>query len=491
MTVATPGAPTLTTATPGTAHVHLAWIAPSSNGGAAITDYEVCFATTSAAVTACSTHETAGTATALTVTGLTNGTTYFFAVKAENAKGFGPLSNTKTATPALPPAVPVATAVFGATADATAQAVFARAFPATRDECPASRAAVVATTKTYQDALSSQYLAQALTTGTLLTPTTTLSPVTASALKQEGIKTVYIVGGPKAVTTTVAKEIADLPAYGCGGTSPTGKVVVQRIFGETQYGTAEAIAEHVGISAAATKAFPGAFSTQNATGGTGKYNDTAGKGSKAPAGAEPTAILASGQEFQDAQAASVISYRTKLPLLLTPASTLSMTAVAAIRKLGIKQVILMGGPLAVRNSVETALVAKTGVSVLRVAGVDYTDTAGELARFETAGTTAGLGWTPGHKILVTRGNGFTDGIVGAVLDNPHNTVTGPPGTARPLLLTENPTTVGTYLTTFLEVTGHTGIAKTRAKTITSFTVLGGPLAVSTTEISAMETALSH
>jgi parallel beta-helix repeat protein len=385
------------------------------------------------------------------------------------------------------------TTVYGATADTTAAAEFARVFPYTRGSCPSTRGAVVATTKVYQDALSSQFLAQDLTTGTLLTPATSLSPVTATALKYEGITTVYLVGGPLAVTTTVVKAIEALTAYECGGTTrgaTTGKIAVDRITGATQYATAAAVAEHVGT--AASKSFTGAYATTNTTGGTGKYNDTAGKGSAAPTVAsEPTAILASGEEFQDAQAASVISYHTKLPLLLTPGTKLSTTAVTAIKKLGVEQVILMGGPLAVTNTVEAALVTKTGVSVLRVAGKDYTDTARELAKFELAGSTNGLGWTPGHRITVARGNGFTDGLAGAVLENTLNTSTGAAGTARPLLLTENPTTIGTYLTTFLKVTGHTGVGGTKAKTITTFTVLGGPLAVSTPSIVAMETYLIH
>lgn len=380
--------------------------------------------------------------------------------------------------------------VSGSTADATAAAEFTRAFPYTKGICPPSRAAVLATTKEYQDALSSQFLAEDLTTGTLLTPTDALASVTATTLKKEGVTTVYLVGGPLAITTTVAKAIEGLTAYGCGGTSPTGKISVERIAGTTQYGTAEAVAEHVGV-ATVTTSFVGAYATSNATGGSGRYNDTAGKGSSAPSGGEPTAILASGQEFQDAQAASVVSYHTKLPLLLTPATTLSTTAVAAIKALGLKQVILMGGPLAITNTVEAALVAKTGVSVLRVAGKSYTDTARELARFEVAGATNGLGWTPGQRIMVARGNGFTDGLAGAVLENSHNTTTGAPTTARPLLLMESPTVVGTYLTTFLEVTGHTGIDGTAGKAVTALTVLGGSLAVSTASIAAMETDLSH
>ena len=386
---------------------------------------------------------------------------------------------------------PSVSEIFGQTADATAAAEFTRTFPFAKHACPATRAAVIASTKEYQDALSSQYLAADLTTGTLLTRTTILPSVTAATLKKEGITTVYLVGGPLAITTAVANAIASLTAYECGGVSPsTGKIAVHRIYGQTQYATAMLVAEYVGT--AGQRAFPGAYATTNAAGGTGRYNDTPGTGTPAPfLPLAPTAILASGVEFQDAQAASVVSYRTKLPLLLTPATELSTTAVAAIEKLGVKQVILMGGTLAITDTVEQALVEKTGVSVLRVAGEDYTDTARELARFEAAIATEGLGWTPGHRITVARGNGFTDGLCGAVLDNPNNLATGPSGSARPLLLTENPTLVGSYLATFLKVTGHTGLDSTASKTIRHLTVLGGPLALNAAEISAMQTDLRH
>jgi putative cell wall-binding protein len=384
-----------------------------------------------------------------------------------------------TTTPTLPPASPAVTRVAGSTPDATAAAEFERAFDSAKGTCPVSRAAVLATTKEYEDALSSQFLAQSLTTGTLLTPTTSLAPVTLAALKAEGITTVDVVGGSLAISTAVVKAIESLTAYGCGGSAPSGKVTVLRIAGPTAEGTAMAIAEHVGT--AASMAFAGAY-------GAGKYNDTVGKGSTAPAGAVPTAILASASEFQDAEAASAISYHTKLPLLLTGPTSLSATALAAMTKLGIKQVILMGGPFAVSDTVEAALVAH-GIAVLRIAGKDATDTARQLARFETAGAPAGLGWTPGHRIMVTRGDGFTDGIAGAVLDSPHNTATGA-GT-RPLLLTESPTTIGTYLTTFLKVTCHTGIDGTPAKTVNALTVLGGTLAVTTAAVASMQTDLSH
>ena len=387
--------------------------------------------------------------------------------------------------------LPPVTTISGQTADATAAAELTRAFPYAKGSCPPMRAAVVASTGEYQDALSSQFLAADLTTGTLLTPAASLAPVTAATLKDEGVTTVYLVGGPLAVSTAVTDAISSLTAYGCGGTSPSGgKIVVRRIYGQTPYATAMQVAELVGV--AGERAFPGAYATTNAAGGTGRYNDTAGTGTAAPfVPLEPTAILASGVEFQDAQAASVVSYRTNLPLLLTSPTTLSTTAVAAIEELGVKQVILVGGTLAISGTVEQALVAKTGVSVLRVAGADYTDTARELARFEAADSTAGLGWTPGHRIAVARGNGYTDGLCGAVLDSPQNTATGPAGSARPLLLTEGPTLVGSYLTTFLAATGHSGLDGTASKTINALTVLGGPLALSSAEITAMQSDLSR
>ena len=403
----------------------------------------------------------------------------------------GELKGTVFAIGTAPPSTPAATRTSGPTADATAAAELERAFPFTKGTCPPSRTVVLATTAEYQDALSSQYLAQSLATGTLLTPTASLSSVTEAALKQEGIAKVEVVGGPLAITTAVLKAIEALTAYECGGKTKgatTGKIAVTRIAGATQYATAAAVAEHVGPGS--SLGFPGAYATTNKAGGTGRFNDTAGLSSTAPPpGALPTAILASGTEFQDAQAASVVSYRTKLPLLLTPPSALSTTALAAIQKLGVKQVILMGGTLAVADTVEAALVQKAGVFVLRVAGSDYTGTAAELARFEVAGKTTGLGWTPGHRVLLARGNGFSDGIAGAVLDSPHNTATGPATGTRPLLLTETQSVVGTSLAAFLKATGAKGIDGTAAKTITSLTVLGGPLALSTALVAEIQADL--
>jgi hypothetical protein len=78
-----PGAPTIGTATAGDATASVSFTAPSSNGGSTITNYRV---TSSGGQTA------TGTASPITVSGLTNGTSYTFIVQAYNSVGWGTAS---------------------------------------------------------------------------------------------------------------------------------------------------------------------------------------------------------------------------------------------------------------------------------------------------------------------------------------------------------------------------------------------------------------
>lgn len=94
-----PGAPTMGTATAGNGEVTVAFTAPASNGGVAITDYTVSWATSSGGTYTDFDDEAPSTTLNRVVTGLTNGTPYWFKVRATNSIGTGADSSTSTATP--------------------------------------------------------------------------------------------------------------------------------------------------------------------------------------------------------------------------------------------------------------------------------------------------------------------------------------------------------------------------------------------------------
>jgi hypothetical protein len=83
----TPGAPLSVSAVGGDQSAVVSWAAPSSNGGSAITSYEV---TSAPGGRTCSTTG----ATSCTVSGLTNGQAYSFTVKGANGVGIGAVSAT-------------------------------------------------------------------------------------------------------------------------------------------------------------------------------------------------------------------------------------------------------------------------------------------------------------------------------------------------------------------------------------------------------------
>lgn len=379
--------------------------------------------------------------------------------------------------------------IFGPTPDGTAAQELEHQFTGAVGSCPGSgstRPVVLATDASYPDALASASLARALGTGTLLTPPSQLSAVTAAALEEEGVTHVYVVGGPLAITTSVLSSIGAIGVHACGGgTGPGAAIAVTRIFGDTQYDTAAQIAsDAVTLAGAGSVDLAGAYQGSNATGGTGLYNTTAGTASPGPAvaGSLRTAIVATGTSFQDAESASTLAYADRLPILLTTPNQLSPQVSAAIRSLAIRQILVMGGELAVSNGVVDSL-EQSGVSVLRVAGSDATGTAVELAELEEAPPSTGAGWQGTGTLVVARGNGYSDGLAGAVVS-----ADGPSAAAPvPLVLTESPTTVGAALTAYLHVAASTGIG---GAPVSHLTVLGGTLAVSETTVDQMGSDLS-
>lgn len=87
-----PTAPILTAATPGNTTATLTWTAPENPGSTAITGYQY-------SINNGTSWATATTGSPLIIGGLTNNVTYTVAVRAVNATGPGPTSNTLTVTP--------------------------------------------------------------------------------------------------------------------------------------------------------------------------------------------------------------------------------------------------------------------------------------------------------------------------------------------------------------------------------------------------------
>ncbi|MEV4752506.1 fibronectin type III domain-containing protein [Streptosporangium sp. NPDC049248] len=112
--VGPPAPPTAVTATAGDRQVIVTWTAPADTGGSPITGYTVTTTPGNTATTV------AGTTLTATITGLTNGTSYTFTVKAKNAVGTGTASaSSSPATPNTTPGAPTNVTANGGDGKAT------------------------------------------------------------------------------------------------------------------------------------------------------------------------------------------------------------------------------------------------------------------------------------------------------------------------------------------------------------------------------------
>ncbi|MFG6466295.1 fibronectin type III domain-containing protein [Roseateles sp. BYS87W] len=199
-----PGAPTMGTATAGSGQASVSFTAPASNGGSAITSYTV--TSSPGGITA------SGAASPITVTGLSNGTTYTFTVVATNGAGTGGASaaSNAVATQAAQTLIFAnpGTQNFGtsptlsATSDAGLTPSFSSATPAV---CTVTAAgtltflAVGTCTISADQAGNASYLPAATVTRsfTVAPPVLTISPATllAPAVAQPYAQTITMSGG--------------------------------------------------------------------------------------------------------------------------------------------------------------------------------------------------------------------------------------------------------------------------------------------------------
>lgn len=320
--------------------------------------------------------------------------------------------------------------------------------------------------------------------GLLITSPTSLDASMLQALSAEGVTKVYVVGGPLAISPADLTTLAATPATGCASSArPTASTI--QVFGPFYGTTADDTALAIDVEANSIHAFSSVAAIPSLAGVTSTtYNDTAQVGSAAGIAAAngTTAIVVADNDVQDPAAIAGVAYKYELPILVTPgqSSTLGFDAQDGISLFGIKQALLMGGQLALPTGVSTTMTGE-GVTVVPVAGLDYTDTSDQIAKFETAtagGTTAtdlGLGWVPtgAGAVLLSQGAWVNDALGAAATSA---------ATESPMILTVSPVAG-------LSTTDVTELGKLGGLGYLSIQGFGGPLALPAATITAATAAL--
>lgn len=114
------------------------------------------------------------------------------------------------------------------------------------------------------------------------------------------------------------------------------------------------------------------------------------------------AILATGADFPDALAAAPLAGSLGAPILLTEPDRLSPALAAELKRLGARDVIVLGGTASITERVDTAL-RSAGFSVRRISGRDRYEVASKIALEVYAET-------PNKEPLVVRGDVFADAL---------------------------------------------------------------------------------
>lgn len=165
----------------------------------------------------------------------------------------------------------------------------------------------------------------------------------------------YVLGGPSAVTSVVADDIAE-----AAGTTPS------RLAGSDRYATAAAISEKV-------------------------Y----------PAGASAVYVV-TGEHFPDALSVGPAAVLDNAPILLVQQSSVPTATAAELRRLSPSKILVVGGTAVISNGVIDLLRDLVPATVSRVAGPDRYATAAALSRGRFDPDVE-------HVVLVT-GEAYPDGL---------------------------------------------------------------------------------
>lgn len=205
----------------------------------------------------------------------------------------------------------------------------------------ASDKVILASGTNYPDALSASALAGVHDAPIILTDPTELSSKAAATIKQLGPSTIYVVGGPSAVSDAVLQAASNI----CGSNTI-------RLYGSTRYETSLEILRQCNSSS-------------------------------------DTVIVATGANYADSLSISPFAYVTKSPIVLCdPYGGITQEAVEAIRAGGFSRAILVGGNAAVPDVVISQLnnanIATDGIR--RLSGANRCETSTQIAAFEISET---------------------------------------------------------------------------------------------------------
>ncbi|WP_193315458.1 cell wall-binding repeat-containing protein [Nostocoides sp. F2B08] len=253
-----------------------------------------------------------------------------------------PVTTTTTPTPTptntttTPPVTATVERLWGQTAYETAVAISENAFPSGADTV------FVATGETFPDALAAAPAATLSNAPVLLVRRDSVPAATQQELLRLAPQNIVLLGGTLAVSEAVEESLR-------GFTTQQTPESVTRIWGATRYDTAAAISG-------------GAFQTD-----------------------VPVVYVATGQNFADALAGGAVAARDGAPVILVGPTGIPPGSHDELTRLSPTRIVLLGGPLAVDESVATLLAGYTdggtGSSVQRVWGQNAYETAVEVSTY--------------------------------------------------------------------------------------------------------------
>ncbi|MCX8007677.1 MAG: cell wall-binding repeat-containing protein [Coriobacteriia bacterium] len=233
---------------------------------------------------------------------------------------------------------------------------------------------VVASAFAWPDAIVGSGLAGVHESPVLLTAPSGLSAGIADEIRRLGAAHAVIVGGPAAVGERVARDLEGV--LGAGS--------VRRVGGVDRYETARLVAKEMA-----------------------SFYGCAWDG---------TAVLATGRDFPDALAVAPLSAAKGLPVFLAGGSGVARADVEAMRDIGVRRILIIGGPGAVSAGTASSVATTLGVGATRLAGADRYQTAVAVATYGVS--SYGLSW---DGLAIASGEDFPDAVsAGAAQGHPRS-----------------------------------------------------------------------